>query len=82
MRISIRAPRENGKGTFRLFLPVPLWIARCGFIWKYLPEEQRYWAGMARELVRALKEYKRQNGSWNLVEVQRAEDNTHVTIRI
>lgn len=82
MRIRICAPRENGKGNFRLLLPVPLGIAKWNFIWKHVPEEQRIYAGMASQLVKALKQYKRENGSWNLVEVHRAEDNTHVTIRI
>ena len=82
MKIRIRAPRENGKGNFRLFLPVPLGLAKCRFIWKHLPQEQRFWADIAPHVVEALKQYKRENGSWNLVEVHSADDGTDVVIRI
>ena len=40
------------------------------------------YAPIASELVKALKEYRRRYGSWNLVEVHTADDDTHVTIRI
>lgn len=79
MRISIDAPRDNDK-RFRLFLPVPLWIARLRFIWRFLPEESRQYAPVAAELVRVLKMYKRENGSWNLIEVDSRD--THMEIRI
>jgi len=82
MRIRICAPRENGKGNFRLFLPVPLGIAKWRFIWNHLPAEQRIWADLAPALVDAIRQYKRENGSWDLVEVHCPKDNTHVTIRV
>ena len=82
MRIRICAPRENKPGNFRLNLPVPLWIARFSFIWKHLPAESRKFEPIAAELVKALKDFKRENGSWNLVEVDKADGSTHVMIRV
>lgn len=81
MRISVVAPREDSDKRFRLFLPVPLWIARWRFIWKFLPEPSRQYEPVAKELVRALKQYKRENGSWDLVEVN-TTDGTRVRIRV
>jgi hypothetical protein len=82
MRIRVIAPREDPEKQFRLFLPVPLGIARWRFIWRFLPEEARLYAPVAAELVRALKQYKREYGSWNLVEVKTADGKTHVEIKI
>ncbi len=82
MRIRVIAPREDTGKTFRFYLPVPLGIARWRFIWRFLPEEARRYAPVAAELVRALKQYKREHGSWNLVEVNRADGKTRVEIRI
>ncbi len=82
MRIRVIAPREDTGKTFRLFLPVPLGIARWRFIWRFLPQEARQFAPFAAELVRALKQYKREHGSWNLVEVNRADGRTRVEIKI
>ena len=79
MRICIDAPRDNNK-RFRLFLPVPLWFARLRFIWRFLPEDIRMYEPAAKEIIRILKEYRRQNGSWNLVEVD--SQDTHIRIRI
>ena len=81
MRIRISAPKDNGK-RFHLYLPVPLFVARWGFIWKHLPEPSRQYAPVASKVVSALKEYKRQNGSWNLVEVQTADGSTTVEIKV
>ena len=81
MRINVVAPRENGK-TFRLHLPVPLFMAGWSFIWKHLPPESRQYAQIAPDLVRAMRQYKRQNGSWNLVEVETADKRTKVFIRV
>ena len=81
MRISIDAPKENN-GRFRLNLPVPLWICRFGFIWKHLPKESQQFAPIASEVVKALKDYKKENGSWNLVEVQTADNETQVLVRV
>ena len=82
MRIRVVAPRENTDKTFRLFLPVPLGIARWRFIWRFLPEGARLYAPVADKLVRALKQYKRENGSWNLVEVNTADGKTRVEIKV
>ena len=82
MRIRVIAPREDPEKQFRLFLPVPLGIARWRLIWRFLPEEARLYAPVAAELVRALKQYKRENGSWNLVEVNTADGNTRVEIKV
>ena len=82
MRRSICAPKEDKPGNFRLNLPVPLWAARFRFIWKFLPEESRKYEPIAMDLVRALRTYKRENGSWNLVEVDTADGSTHVRIRV
>ena len=82
MRIRVIAPREDTDKQFRLFLPVPLGIARWRFIWRFLPEEARRYAPVAAELVRALKQYKREHGSWNLVEVNRADGKTRVEIKV
>ena len=82
MRIRVVAPGKDEGKQFRLFLPVPLGIARWRFIWRFLPQETRQFAPFAAELVRALKQYKRENGSWNLVEVNRADGKTRVEIRI
>ena len=83
MRITINAPREDKPGRrFRLYLPVPLSLLGWRFIWKHLPEQSRMYAPIASDLVRALKEYRRKYGSWNLVEVHTADDDTHVRIRI
>lgn len=82
MRIRVIAPREDTDKQFRLFLPVPIGIVRWRFIWRFLPEEARRYAPVAAELVRALKQYKRENGSWNLVEVNRADGKTRVEIKV
>lgn len=82
MRIRIIAPREDKPGNFRLNLPVPLWVARLRFIWKFLPEESRKYEPIAADLVKAMKKFKRENGSWNLVEVDTADGSTHVLIRV
>ena len=82
MRISICAPKEGKPGKFRLFLPVPLWVARFRFVWKHLPEESRQYAVIAPELVKAMRKYKRENGSWDLVAVDTADGQTHIRIRI
>ena len=37
---------------------------------------------IAADLVKAMKEFKRENGSWNLVEVDTADGSTHVLIRV
>ena len=79
MRISIDAPKDDNK-RFRLFLPVPLWFARFRFIWRILPEDIRMYEPAATEIIRILKEYKRQNGPWDLVEVDSKD--THIRIRI
>lgn len=79
MRICIDAPRDNNK-RFRLFLPVPLWFARFSFIWRIIPEDIRMYEPAAKEIIRILKEYRRQNGPWNLVEVDSKD--THIRIRI
>ena len=81
MRISVVAPRDESQKNFRLFLPVPLWIARWHFIWRFLPEESQKYAPIAKDLVRAMREYKRANGSWNLIEVD-STDGTRVRIRV
>ena len=81
MRISVVAPREDSDKCFRLFLPVPLGIAGWSFIWRFLPEQSRMYAPIAKELVRALRQYKRENGSWNLVEVN-TTDGTQISIRV
>ena len=82
MRVSIRAPRENRKGYFRLNLWVPLGIAGWRFIWRFVPEEAKPYTAITAEVVRALKEFKRENGPWNLVEVDSPDNNTHVVIRV
>lgn len=81
MRISVVAPREDSDKCFRLFLPVPLGIAGWSFIWRFLPEQSRMYTPIAKELVRALRQYKRENGSWNLVEVN-TTDGTRISIRV
>ena len=82
MRIRVVASREEAGRQFRLCLPVPLGIARWRFIWRFLPEEAGRYAPAAAKLVRALKQYKRENGSWNLVEVNAADGNTRVEIKV
>ena len=82
MRIRVIAPREDPEKQFRLCRPGPLGIARWRVIWRFLPEEARLYAPVAAELVRALKQYKREYGSWNLVEVKTADGKTHVEIKI
>ena len=82
MRICINAPKGDGEGRFRLYLPIPLWMARFSFIWKHLPEPSRQYAAIAPELVKALRQYKRENGSWNLVEVHTADGEANVVIRV
>jgi len=79
MIVKINAPRDNGK-RIRLFFPVPLWLARMKFIWKFVPPEGRQYAEMAPEMIRALQDYKRMYGPWNLVEVDSKD--AHVLIRI
>lgn len=81
MRIKVVAPREDSGKSFRLFLPVPLGIASWSFIWRFLPEQSRIYAPIAKDLVRALRQYKRENGSWNLVEVN-TTDGTRINIRV
>ena len=81
MRINVVAPRENGK-VFRLRLPVPLFLASWSFIWKHLPPESIQFADVAPQLVKALRQYKRTYGSWNLVEVETADNRTKVVIRV
>lgn len=80
MTIRVDTPKENGNGRFRLFLPVPLGLLSTRFALNFIPREYRQYSGAAHALVRALKEYKRLNGSWNLVEVESGD--THVLIRI
>ncbi len=82
MRINVIAPREDGRKDFHLNLPVPLFMAGWSFIWKHLPKESRQYADIAPQLVKALRQYKRENGSWNLVEVHTADGRTRVTIRV
>ncbi len=81
MRIKVVTPRENGK-VFRLRLPVPLFLAGWSFIWKHLPPQSRQYAAIAPQLVRAMRQYKRTYGSWNLVEVETADKSTNVVIRV
>ncbi len=80
MTIKINAPKDDGEKRIKLFLPVPLGLLNIRFIWKYLPPEQRQYQAIARDIVKALKEFKKENGPWNLVEVD-AED-AKVLIRI
>jgi len=81
MTIKINVPKEEGEGRMRFTLPVPLGLLNIPFIWRFLPPEQQKYQSMARELVKALKQFKKQNGSWNLVEVDSKEEGL-VRIRI
>ena len=81
MTIKINAKKDEGEGRIKLHFPVPLVLLNLGFVWNHLPPEQKKYKPIAKELVRALKEYKRQNGSWDLVNVQTAEGD-EVRIRI
>ena len=81
MTIKINAKKDEGEGRIKLHFPVPLVLLNLGFVWNHLPPEQKQYKPIAKELVRALKEYKRQNGSWDLVNVQTAEGD-EVRIRI
>ena len=82
MRITISAPKESGKGRFNLNLAFPLALVGWRFIWKHLPQESRQYAVIAPQMAKALCEYKRENGSWNLVEVQTADGEAKVLIRV
>ena len=82
MRITINAPRESGKGRFRLALALPLGIAKWKFIWRHLPEEARKYEDVASKSVQVLKDYRRQYGHWDLVDVYQQDDGTRVRIRI
>jgi len=82
MKILIKAPRDNGKGYFRLALAVPLGIAKWKFIWRHLPDEARMYADIAGKAVDALREYRRKYGHWDLVDVYQQDDGTRVLIRI
>ena len=82
MKIMINAPRESGKGRFRLALALPLGIAKWKFIWRHLPQEARMYEDVAAKAVQALRNYRRQYGHWDLVEVYQQDDGTRVRIRI
>ncbi|MBR2281373.1 MAG: hypothetical protein IJ863_01985 [Spirochaetales bacterium] len=81
MRIRINEPKENGSRRFRLNLPVPLGLLNLPLTWRFLPPEQKQYQPIAKALVKALKEYRKENGSWNLVEVH-THDNQDIIIRI
>ena len=81
MIIKVNAPKEEKEGRIHFTIPVPLSLLQLKFIWRFLPEEQRIYQSMATELVKALKQYKRENGSWILVEVH-SHDDANVLIRI
>ena len=82
MRIQISAPKDSGNGRFNLNFAFPLALLRWRFVWKHLPEGSRQYAVIAPQMMRALRQYKKENGSWNLVEVQTADKETRVLIRV
>ncbi len=80
MTIRINAPKDDGEKRIKLFFPVPLALLNIPFIWRFLPAEQRQYQGIAGDIVKALKEFRRENGPWNLVEVD--SEDAKVLIRI
>ncbi len=81
MRISINVPKEDSDGRFRMFLPIPLGLLKMKFLWRHMPPEEQKYAAIAGELVKALRQYKRENGPWDLVEVH-SHDGGDVRIRV
>lgn len=81
MKIRVFSPKDDQKKAFRLYLPIPLGILKWRVIWKYAPEETKPYLEFANVLVDAMKEYKRANGGWDLVDIS-TSDGTKVNIRI
>ncbi len=80
IKVNVKRDDESGKRV-RLSLPVPLSILKWRFIWRYVPEESRKYAQMAPQLADALQRYKKEYGSWDLVDVL-THDGDVVKIRV
>ncbi len=81
MTIKIDSRKDEGEGRFRLFLPVPLGLLNIPFVWRFLPPEQKQYQTIAGEIVKALRDFKKKNGSWDLVDVHSADGDV-VVIRV
>lgn len=63
---------EESKGR-NIFFPVPLFVFKWRFVREQLSKELEGFETVVPLLIDALREYKRKNGHWTLVEVDTAD---------
>lgn len=82
MIIKFAIPSDSHKDRIIKFsIPIPITLAGSKLLWKLVPKRIRKFAPCVKDAVKALKQFRRHNGRWNIIDVY-SPDGSHVVIRV